>query len=269
VYFVQKQGTRWALVREFEPTTITDPNRRLQAAVRFAVDGRAMDPDYTSVWRAKGLAGDVTTIREADRLSIVLTSDLLGRESAAAPDPALAALAVQQLVWTATAVTQLNVPVEVHGDTTDARLLKGLQLDTTFQRGTGTRDKRAPVWISTLAQDQGLRVGTATISGDAVAVANARVRWTLRRTDEPTTKDPVAQGTTDLSTIAATAASAVGAPTGASPGAVAVPPAPGQRGTWKVTVPLPKAGRYELTVEQPWPDGGGDAWKDTKAFRVS
>jgi hypothetical protein len=245
VYFVQKQGSRWALVREFEPTTITDPTRRLQAAVRFAVDGKALDPDYTSVWRHKGLTGEVTTIREGERLSIVLTKDLLGRQSAEAPDPALAALAVQQLVWTATAVTQLSVPVEVRGETKNARLLQGLTLDTTFQRTTGAKDGRAPVWISTLAQDQALKVGTATIAGDAVSAGGARVTWTLRHPQAPQDADPVAQGTTDLTLIG------------------------GQRGTWRITVPLPSPGRYELAVQQSWPDGSGEAWEDTKTFRVS
>lgn len=51
VYFITLGPDSWALTREFQPTTLTDPAERLRAAVRLAVTGAAADQGYTSVWR--------------------------------------------------------------------------------------------------------------------------------------------------------------------------------------------------------------------------
>ncbi len=260
VYFVERQGSRWALVREFEPTTLTEPDQRLQAAVQLAVRGAAVDPDYTSAWRRLGLGGRVTASRSKDLLTVVLPPSLLPAPSGTtgADDLAtLARLAVDQLVWTATATTRASLPVAVRADAADQSLLGRLALDGPFHRGDDADDPRAPVWISTLTHGQSLRVGTATISGDATAPVTGGVTWALVHrypADEPTPapgqvrplgspRGPV--GTATLTLDDGSAAR------------------PGQRGTWKIRVTLPEPGEYTLVVRQ----AGGD-WQETKEFTV-
>ena len=89
------------LYREFRPVvvpadTLTD---RIAGAVRLMLASPPLDPDYATAWPAGIGVGPVTLTGS------VATVDLTGVDGAAAVrDPALARAAVQQLVWTVTAV---------------------------------------------------------------------------------------------------------------------------------------------------------------------
>jgi hypothetical protein len=244
IYFVARQQERWALVREFEPTVLTDPRQRLEAALRLAVSGRAKDADYTSVWRYEhltaalpaALADAVTAEQSGSAITVTLAPGLLGTT---AEDPALARLAVQQIVWTATATTQQMSPVQISSPVGDARLLGTLPLQSAFARSLADGDPRAPVWISSLVDGQALRVGTAMVTGDA---ANGTpVHWTLRRTDGDQETE-VASGL-------------------ATPVSDGTPTSAGGRAEWRVEVPLAQPGSYIVEVSI-------GSWTDTKAVRA-
>ena len=234
VYLVERQNGHWALVREFVPTTLTDPADRLTTAMRLAVSGTGTDPDHTSAWRAAGLpatAAQVTARRDAAGLVVRLPGPLLGsapKDARDARDAPPAQLAVQQLVWTATATTHTTGAVRVEGPTPGAVLFGGYRLG-----GNATRDSsdRAPVWVASVGDGQRLVPGRAVIAGDAARTARGTVTWRLL---DPTGvqvdggQAPLRQETQDSVRV-------------------------GDRGVWEVALQLPTTGRYRFEVAQSWP----------------
>ncbi|HEX2774148.1 MAG TPA: GerMN domain-containing protein [Micromonosporaceae bacterium] len=101
VYYQGSDRGRPRLYREFHRLPVGDGSARARVAtaVREMLDGRtAYDPDYASAWPASAA---VRGVRITGGIAIV---DLSGAAVNGAGD-AEAQLAVQQLVWTATAVT--------------------------------------------------------------------------------------------------------------------------------------------------------------------
>jgi hypothetical protein len=267
VYFVAEQDGRWALVREFEPTTLTDPRDRLDEALRRAVSGRAIDPDDTSVWRRQditdrspaGLADLVGAEATATGITVSLDARLTDTTLAGAQviDPELATLAVDQLVWTATATAQESAPVRIvvtdaAGNTGGPGSMFGqVSLDGPFQRVTGEADPRAEVWVNSLTDGQTVRVGTLTVIGDAARAA-LPVHWRLRRTDGDGT---IATGQgLELSPVSsdATTADAPDAPTPT-------------RVEWRAELTFPGPGSYLFEVTA---SGGSPGWSATKTVIV-
>jgi hypothetical protein len=256
VYLIQRQHDRWALVREYTPTSLTDRSERLTAALRLAVSGSATDPDLTSAWNVLGLTGEVRSqlrVGPGDQITglvVTLASSLLGtaRPATAARDSTLATLAVQQLVWTATATTGAVTSVRVTGEDGAAHLFGVEALDREFARGAGPDDPRAPVWVSTLREGQQLRQGAATVSGDAIVTEAGTVSWSLDRPD---------------GSVAASGAVELLRQDGQRP-------RPGERALWQLSLPLAQHGRFVFRVRQSWPDGdpGAPAWEDTKSVTV-
>ncbi len=272
---------RWSLVREFVPTGLTDPAVRLDTALRIAVAGRS-DNDYTSVWRYEhvtsampaDLAGAVDGTSTGTSLIVTLAPTLRGDTLRGdTVGSRLADLAVQQLLWTATAVAQRSVPVQVRISGEADQSLFGQPLRT-VERTIGAADPRAPVWISSLSEGQTVKVGQLTISGDAVP--DRPVTWTLARLDgdaQQIVATGLARATDeDLAetVISAAAAPAAATPTGSTAtgstaAGPAAPPVP-TRVTWTVTATLPGPGRYLITVEVP--SGSGPAWADARTVVV-
>lgn len=159
--------------------------------------------------------------------------------------PELAQLAVEQLVWTATAAAGKAVPVAIHiegaGPMPRPPTLFGVDLGRPFERTIGDADPRVPIWISSLREGDTLSTGTATITGDS-ARSNTSATWSLYRSDGVGLEaSPAASGTTSW-------VPEDGAPTSA-------------RRAWQLTMPLPQPGIYVLSVEQ-------DGYKDDKQFTV-
>ncbi|MGH8866803.1 MAG: Gmad2 immunoglobulin-like domain-containing protein [Actinomycetes bacterium] len=157
VYRVGQTESGPRLYREF--TSVMAPSGaagEVAAAVAEAVDGDAVDPDYSSPWssgarvRSVSVAGDRATV------------DL----SAAAADTLAGQVEAQQLVWTATAAdtSVRRVQFEVEGDPTGGPVARAAQAEVL-----------APVWVIDPAQ--GASVGrTFTVHGDA-SVFEANVSW--------------------------------------------------------------------------------------------
>lgn len=259
VYFVQRQNDRWALVREFAPTTLTDPADRLTAALRLAVSGKGTDPDHTSAWNAAGVRVQAEGLEADDAEGTVvirLPGRLLGNATPSGDDgkPPLGDLAVAQLVWTATATVHDDAPVRIEGPSATALLFGEVRLGHAFERDTSASgDPRAPVWVSSLVDGQRLSPGKAVIQGDAVTTERGTVAWRL--VPEGSARE-VAQGLTPLHREDGST------------------PASGERGVWQVTLQLPTEGRYVLQVSQPWPQTRAGLpqpdtdWLDTKTLVV-
>ena len=241
VYYAAHLGDRWALVREFHPTTLTEPQARLQAAVDLAISGHALDPDETSVWRHLGLSGQASATYSGQQIRITLPSTLV-TTGGPSPTPAtLGSLAIEQLVWTATAVTQQSVPVLLVAAGGESRLLQAPLGNGTFSRSS-LPTRLAPVWVNSLNEGDPLRPGTATIRCEAVATDEGAPTWTLLHQDGGSWRT-VGTGTAPLS-------DEFGQPT-----------ALGRRGGCVVHLPLATTGRYRLEVRD-------DEWVQTRGFVV-
>jgi hypothetical protein len=254
IYLVAQQAGRWALVREYTTTTLADPEDRLNGALRLAVAGTGADPDLTSAWSVEHLTGDVRAEIGSDggvtvRLSGVLISTGSGSATAAAPRPDLARIAVQQLVWTATATVGRDVPVRIEGPDAASELFGSVPLGAVFRRATGADDPRAPAWIKSLTDGASLRQGTAEIFGDAQTTSTGMITWTLSQPDGRV----VARGQEGL-----TDGHGQRSPVGA-------------RGDFRIRLVLPAPGRYVLSVTQSWPapDDPTATWTDTKNLLVA
>ncbi len=251
VYYVGEQDDRQALVREFHPTTLTSPPDRLQSAVRLAVAGDAADPDYTTAWPT---GTSVETVLDTDAISVQVSGGgLLASTLTVTPQTEeRARLAVDQVVWTATATAQQLLPVRITigdgGSTSDQRLFGALDLNRPFERSLGPDDPRAPVWVSSLVDGERLAVGTATVTGDSAVSAGppapASGRWTLERLGQ----DGWASETVGSGTLLPVLDAAADTSTAS-------------RRAWQITVALSEPGRYLLRVEQ-------DGWVATTQITV-
>jgi hypothetical protein len=92
VYWVGQQAGKSVLYREYRAATVRADtlDARIAAAVGLALSGPPLDPDYATPWPAGATVNTVTVDNGVSTVDI-----------SAAPPPGIA---VQQLVWTATAV---------------------------------------------------------------------------------------------------------------------------------------------------------------------
>jgi len=253
VYLVARQQGRWALVREFAPTGLADRAERLTEALRMAVSGVGSNPELASAWSVQSVSGDLDAELGERGITVHLSTELLAtRPVAALPGAqpstgattdrrALAELAVQQLVWTATAVTGRDVPVRIEGPAPTSSLFDALPIGRDFTRA-GT-DPRAPAWISSVIYGQHLRTGIAVVTGDAVTTGDGTVAWSLAGPNGRVTTGAERLVRDDGSTARA-----------------------GERGVFRLRLPLKDKGTYRLSVSQLWPAPGGgpvSTWTQT------
>ncbi|QIK65824.1 hypothetical protein G7072_05305 [Nocardioides sp. HDW12B] len=173
VYLVGSTGRGLGLYREFQAGEGDDP---LLSAVGASLSGASLDPDYSSLW--EGLGAQVDAAPPAGDV-ILLALSGSGPDLAERPDGMSAAdarLAVQQLVWTATAALQRDVPVtfEVDGDAPDTLL--GVDVTGGVSRGEAM-STLAPVWV-TSPQDGDTVGSTFAVEGQG-AFFEATVSWQL------------------------------------------------------------------------------------------
>ncbi len=214
VYYIASQpGGATRLFREFHKVAYT--TSRGAAAVTEMLTAAPADEDYRSLWPAStvfrryALAGDTVTL-----------------DFAAAPTTRLA---VQQLVYTVTAVEAANHITKVR--ITVNRVSRGVFTRTSHVFVEGA------VWVT--APFDGAQVGSPVTVEGVATVFEATVPWEVRRAGVPIRRG-VAQAK-------------VGAPS---------------RGTWKVLLSLPP-GTYEFRGLSRSPDDGHIDAIDTKTFTVT
>jgi len=161
VYWVGQQAGRSVLYREYRAAAVPADtlDARIAAAVGLALSGPPLDPDYATPWPAGATVRNVTVDNG------VSTVDLTA--------PAPAPIAVQQLVWTVTAVaadrqtTLSGVRLSVNG-VPQGGVLTRADASTT----------QAPLWL--VSPQQGATVHspfTVTLDGSVFeAAARLRVR---------------------------------------------------------------------------------------------
>lgn len=243
---------RYALFREFRQTVLTDLDARLSDALTEAVTRRPEDGDYDRVFGpASGGRVEARWDAAAGEIEVELTPAMTTVRVAT---DARAQIAIQQIVWTATAVLaeqrpgSADVPVRI--SVTGAALDRTMfgrptyALGGTFTRAHGVDDPQAPVWL--LDPPDGTQLGKeVTTVGLSVGWSGRDgVPWTLTRDGEV-----VARG--------------VAVPVFTTPD-----PKPGSRGTATITIDHRAIGSYVLTAAEP-PGTAGPVWSDTKAFLVN
>ncbi|MGN6687024.1 MAG: GerMN domain-containing protein [Actinomycetales bacterium] len=246
VYWLGQQGSDLALFREFQRlpipssarATASEAEQRLQAAVTAAVAGQPVDPDYEQVWAP----GSAATTQLASDL---ITVDLNSAAASTSLGSQAATLAVQQLVWTATAAVGQNLPVRITVNGAARDLFGVVSTAQPFTRQIGSADPRAAVWIDDPAQ--GATVDpTFTAHGSGLNAFENTLSW------------KVIQGQSVITSGQVGVVGSDGKPVDI-----------GQRGTWSLDLTLP-SGQYRLEVSVPDASGGASTAvrMDSKDFTV-
>lgn len=172
VYYAGRIPAGVGLFREFHRAQSPGEDL-LMPALTEAVQNPPLDPDYFSLW--EGLGATVgstfsggTVVIGLDGASLAEKPGSLGAEEAR--------LAVQQLVYTATAALQRNVTVEFELNGRPADRLLGVDVAGGVGRG-GEVETLAPVWV-TSPQDGDTVGSTFTVEGQG-AFFEANVSWQL------------------------------------------------------------------------------------------
>ncbi len=225
VYWVTTSTTRSLLAREY--LRVPDRGGPLLSAVHAVLEQRPLDPDYTSPWLP---AGSVAVRATATGITVDLSA---GAFAATGVRSETAAAGIQQLIWTATAAAQRDVPVTILVDGAGGySAWEAATLGSPTRRDTRAR---AGVWIDTPQQDT--RAGSPVhVTGQGSAVERT-FRWTI------------SSGSRHLGgTVTGTAA---GPGPGWSQFAFDVPLPPGR---YTVTVTADNPGEAEMPSGWQWPD---------------
>lgn len=182
VYYVARGTTAkpWLLYRTFLPdqSLASDPSGLATAAVAIALSGQdaagrslTAYEGYLQPWRP-GTTATVTVA--ADEIRIVL-----GRPGLDGLAPDQQRIAVQQLVWTATAAASANRPVRVttaSGAPVFATVPGGV-----FRRPAAAYEDLAPLWITEPSRYVPVAAGRPVVVTGQACVFEAQFSWELGR----------------------------------------------------------------------------------------
>jgi hypothetical protein len=172
VYYVGDTPAGVRLFREFH--RVSAPDGAVAAALTEAVDSAPLDADYRTPWTDLGV-----TVQAAEESGGGLRVDLGGASLAERPagmDAEEAELAVEQLVWTATAAAQSDTDVRFSLDGSAADRLLGVNVGGGASRADAM-ETLAPVWV-TSPQDGEAVGSTFNVEGQG-AFFEANVSWQL------------------------------------------------------------------------------------------
>lgn len=233
VYYLGEQAEgEWWLYREFRSVTLPD-QRPIAAAVSAMFALRPLDPDYESPWPAGSAV--ISTSRSGDTVTIDLAAEAQGREAPAA----IAELAVQQLVHTATAADPTASRIRI--------LVDGVELTDLWGQDVGgpqpfarapQAEVIAPVWIT--EPEEGKTVTSPFTARGTADVFEATVSYEVLDNEGSAIDD------------GAVTASAAGT---------------GSRGEWSIELTL-QPGTYVLQFFYTSAEDGQPSAVDTKTIRV-
>ncbi len=175
VYWIGETAASFRLYREFR--TVRDTGGRVASAVSAMLAMRPLDPDYQTPWRP----ATVKVTQSGTALTVDLSESAISHRNVGSE---LAARAVQQLVYTATAAT-----VGTKRPATTVRILiDGKPADAWGAVRLGSRMKRAPMvqvlshaWIISPQQGERRRPGTVKFTGYGTSF-EATFHWTIKTT---------------------------------------------------------------------------------------
>jgi Immunoglobulin-like domain of bacterial spore germination/Sporulation and spore germination len=182
VYFVGDQPAGPRLFREFHQLPVEDVEASQVAdALRAAVEGAALDPDYGSPWPAGTTVSGVTIDGTGSNylVWIDLSGDVADRPSGMTEDEA--EVAVQQLVYTAQAVLQARQPVAFRIDGANAQKVLGVPTAGPVV-AADPMEVQGSVWI--IDPQNGAEVPTTFTVNGRGAFFEANVRWELLQDGE-------------------------------------------------------------------------------------
>ncbi len=182
VYYVGTTPAGPRLFREFHATDLGDgSDALLRSAVQQALTGKALDPDYRSDWPA----GTTLEAVHFDGIGSdgLLTLDLANagtvlHDRPASLSQAEAAMALEQLIYTAQAATQTRAAVQLLVDGKPTDTLLGQPAAEPLSQGAAM-DVQSTVWV-TAPQDGDTVSSPFTVTGRG-AFFEAHVAWQLLR----------------------------------------------------------------------------------------
>ncbi|MFP5313466.1 MAG: Gmad2 immunoglobulin-like domain-containing protein, partial [Actinomycetes bacterium] len=203
---------------------------------------KPLDPDFFTPWQNPDKL--VTSISGKDVITVDVSADAFNSNL----DADMAARAIQQLIYTATAAAassglidtgqQIRVRVLVDGHT-DYVAFGKVQLGALMTRAAGLV---APVWIIDPQENNEVQGGSVKITGRSTS-PGAKLRWQILQSGKGGTEAPFLTGETTAGT------------------------GQGQAGVFTLALTLP-AGDYELKVSQTGAAGEPDRYQDTRSFKV-
>ena len=239
VYWIGRNGSGVALHREFRDNPGTE--NPITTALRTMMTAKPLDHDFFTPWQEP--SDLATSISGKNVVTVDVSRDAFNSNL----DAGMAQLAVQQLVYTATAAAassglidsgqQIQVVILVDGHK-DFMAFGQVKLGAPMVRDAS---KVAPVWIIDPQEDLTLASGPVKFNGRAT-VEGAKLKWQIFREAVSGEKALYVDGGTTASSV------------------------PGQGGTFSFTVSL-GTGRYELRVTLP-AQAGESASTDTRSFNV-
>ncbi len=172
VYWVGDSTSSSWVYREFQ--TVPDTGGVVASAVSAVLSGAPLDPDHRTLWSPPD---SVEVTQDGRAIAVDVSADAFDNTQVGSQD---ALLAVQQLVWTATAAAATAgvdspgpVTITVDGDAYDAWGTVPLGEPMTRQA-----DLQAQIGIDTPNQGDVLAPGTVTVSGVSTSY-EATVSWEL------------------------------------------------------------------------------------------
>jgi len=232
-------GRRYGLFRQFVSATVAGDataEQKARAALSAAVESRTGGgaSPYLRPW------GE-TTVEEVTLSDHLLTIDLSGGGAADVPAEQ-SRLAVQQLVWTATAaVGDAGLPVRFRVPAGATTLFGTYPTGSTYSRpaADATYQDLAPIWVERPATGTTVPTDRAVVASGTAAVFEGNLQWRLTRSGAEVTK-----GFTTAST---------GAP---------------GRGTWTVDLGRLPAGTYTFSAVANSAEDGRVQARDESTFSV-
>ncbi|MDP9890505.1 GerMN domain-containing protein [Pseudarthrobacter enclensis] len=240
VYWIGRSGGNIFLYREFRD--VPEQENPVTRALRAMMSEKPLDPDFFTPWQNPDKLA--TSISGKDVITVDVSSDAFNSNL----DADMAARAIQQLIYTATAAAassglidagqQIRVRILVDGHT-DYVAFGKIQLGSLMTRAAGLV---APVWIIDPQENTEVPAGSVKITGRSTS-PGSKLHWQILQSTDGGSKAPFLTGETTAATD------------------------PAQAGAFTVALNLP-VGDYELRVAQAGQDGQPDRNEDTRSFKV-
>ncbi len=240
VYWIGRSNSDVFLYREFRD--VPEQENPVTRALRAMMSDKPLDPDFFTPWQNPSKLA--SSISGKDVITVDVSEDAFNSNV----DADMAARAIQQLIYTATAAAassglvdsgqQIRVRILVDGHT-DYVAFDHIQLGALMTRTSGLV---APVWIIDPQEAVEVPQGSVKITGRSTT-AGGKLRWQILQSRDNGDKEPFLTGETTAS------------------------PEQGQAGVFTLALNLP-AGDYELRVAQAGSGGQPDQYEDSRAFKV-
>lgn len=193
VYWIGRSNNNAFLYREFRD--VPEQENPITRALRAMMSEKPLDPDYFTPWQNPKKV--TTSVSGKNVITVDVTRDAFNSDL----DADMAGLAIQQLVYTATAAgassglidagQQIQVVVLVDGHT-DYVAFKHIKLGAPMSRQAGTV---APIWITDPQEGVETPAGSVRVTGRSTVLGGA-LYWQILRVEENGDKNSYLSGET-------------------------------------------------------------------------